>query len=228
MNVMMIICIAMLVISSMCITSKTHSAIQKQYEEITVIEKENEELLKEIEEKDKEIAEKDKENEKLKKESEEYKEKLEEYELMEKEIPVGNVGNVGIMKSYMDYRCIGRGSRQGGIVYGEEAWTDEDGMRRWGEWYCVALGSYYGAVGDKFWVETDKGNRFKVVKGEEKCDNLTDETNRYTVHNGCMLEFIVDVNKLDKKVRISGSINNIEKFSGKIIKITKVIKNEKI
>ena len=37
----------------MCITSKTHSAIQKQYEEIMVIEKENEELLKEIEEKDK-------------------------------------------------------------------------------------------------------------------------------------------------------------------------------
>ena len=160
MNVMMIICIAMLVISSMCIASKAHSAIQKQYEEITVIEKENEELLKEIEEKDKEIAEKDKENEKL-------REELEEYELMEKEIPVGNVGNVGIMKSYMDYRCIGRGSRQGGIVYGEEAWTDEDGMRRWGEWYCVALGGYYGDIGDKFWVETDKGNRFKVVKGEE-------------------------------------------------------------
>ena len=87
MNVMMIICIAMLAISSMCITSKTHSAIQKQYEEITVIEKENEELLKEI-------AEKDKENEKLREELEEYKEKLEEYELMEKEIPVGNVGNV--------------------------------------------------------------------------------------------------------------------------------------
>ena len=131
MNVMMIICIAMLAISSMCITSKTHSAIQKQYEEITVIEKENEELLKEI-------AEKDKENEKLREELEECKEKLEEYELMEKEIPVGNVENIGIMKSYMDYRCIGKGSRQGGIVYGEEAWTDEDGMRRWGEWYCVA------------------------------------------------------------------------------------------
>ena len=160
MNVMMIICIAMLVISSMCITSKAHSAIQKQYEEIMVIKKENEELLKKIEEKDKE-------NEKLKKELEEYKEKLEEYELMEKEIPVGNVGNIGIMKSYMDYRCIGRGSRQGGIVYGEEAWTDEDGMRRWGEWYCVALGGYYGDIGEKFWVETDSGNRFKVVKGEE-------------------------------------------------------------
>ena len=55
----------MLVISSMCITSKAHSAIQKQYEEITVIEKENEELLKEIENKAFEVIVKELKNKKF-------------------------------------------------------------------------------------------------------------------------------------------------------------------
>lgn len=90
-----------------------------------------------------------------------YEEKLKEFE--SKSVPKIDTSK----KTYMDYRIISRNSKQGGIVYGDEAWTDEDGLRRWGEYYCVALGSYYGNIGDRFLVETDKGNKFKVVKGEE-------------------------------------------------------------
>ena len=56
---------------------------------------------------------------------------------------VYNTNDLGIdtsKKTYMDYRCISKGSKQGSIVYGDEAWTDEDGLRRWGSRYCVAMG----------------------------------------------------------------------------------------
>ena len=92
--------------------------------------------------------------------------KLEEYE-RQKQINSMSIPNIGDKKTYMSYRMIKKNSNQGRIVYSDEAWTDQDGLRLWQEYYCVALGSYYGAVGDKFWVETDKGNGFKVVKGEE-------------------------------------------------------------
>ena len=92
--------------------------------------------------------------------------KLEEYEGYE-QINSMSIPNIGDKKTYMNYRMIKQNSNQGNIVYSDEAWTDQDGLRLWQEYYCVALGSYYGTVGDKFWVETDKGNRFNVVKGEE-------------------------------------------------------------
>ena len=125
-------------------------------------------------------------------------------------------------KSYMDYKCIRKDCKQGKIVYGENAWTDEDGLRKSGEYYCVALGSYYGNVGDKFIIETKKGNKYKVIKADEKADKHTDSSNRYTLSNGCMIEWIVETNKLDKFVKSSGNIDNIKKVSGAIIKITKI------
>ena len=109
-NVIMIICVVTLIITSAHIATKNYLFVQNQYEKITIIEKENEELLREIVEKELEIGE-------VKKELEECKGKLEEYELMEMDIGVGNVENLGIMKSYMDYRCIGKGSRQGNRIF---------------------------------------------------------------------------------------------------------------
>lgn len=109
-NIGIVICIVVLIITSMRIVTKNYTTIQNQYEKITVIEKENEELLGEIEEKDREI-------ERLKRELEECKGRLREYELMEMDIGVVNVENLGIMKSYMDYRCIGKGSRQGNRIF---------------------------------------------------------------------------------------------------------------
>lgn len=125
-------------------------------------------------------------------------------------------------KSYMDYKCIKKDCKQGNIVYGKNAWTDEDGLRKSGEYYCVALGSYYGDVGDKFVVETDKGNVYKIIKADEKANKHTDSTNRYTLTNGCMMEWIVEINKLNKTIKSSGNIDNIKKVSGAILKITKI------
>ena len=145
-----------------------------------------------------------------------YEEKLKEYE--SKSVPKIDTSK----KSYMDYTCISRSSKQGGIVYANEAWTDEDGLRRWGEYYCVALGSYYGNVGDIFLIETSKGNKYKIIKADEKADKHTDPSNRYTLSNGCMMEWIVETNKLSTYVRRSGNINNVQKVSGNITKIIKI------
>lgn len=133
-------------------------------------------------------------------------------------IPIG----FNNFKSYMDYKCIKKNCKQGNIVYGKNAWTDGDGLRKSGEYYCVALGSYYGNIGDKFVIETDKGNTYKIIKADEKANRHTDTTNRYTLANGCMMEWIVEINKMDGSVKSSGNIDNIKKVSGAITKITKI------
>ena len=147
--------------------------------------------------------------------------KLEEYERY-KQINSMSIPNIGDKKTYMSYRMIKKNSNQGRIVYSDEAWTDQDGLRLWQEYYCVALGSYYGAVGDKFWVETDKGNKYKVIKADEKSDVHTDPSNKYTVATNCMMEWLVDIDKLNVNIKKSGNINNIDKVSGKIVKIVKI------
>ena len=99
--------------------------------------KKNVELYKEIEKLNEEIKCKDKEIDKCEKwlkvkegkikELEEvvkgYEQKLKEYE--SKSVPEIDTSK----KTYMDYTCICRNSKQGEIVYGDEAWTDEDGLR---------------------------------------------------------------------------------------------------
>lgn len=131
-------------------------------------------------------------------------------------------------KSYMGVDTLNKNSKQGKIVFNSNSYTNEDGLRIYREngvdYYCVALGSYYGNVGDKFWVETDKGNKYRVIKADEKADKHTDPTNRFTIANGCIMEWIVEVNKLDPNVRRSGNINNVKSVSGQIITISKIIK----
>ena len=154
----------------------------------------------------------------LENELENYIKKVKDYESSKMSIPKIDSSK----KTYMDYCCISRTSKQGKIVYSSEAWTDEEGLRRIGEYYCVALGSYYGSVGDKFLVETDKGNKYKVIKADVKADIHTDSTNKYTIATGCMMEWIVETNKLNSFVRKSGNINNVEKVSGSILTIIKI------
>ena len=125
-------------------------------------------------------------------------------------------------KTYMDYCCLSKNSKQGSIVYDTNAWTDETGLRRWNEYYCVALGSYYGKVGDKFYIETDTGNKYKVIKADEKSDLHTDIFHQYTVNSRCMMECVVETAKLSSTVKSTGNANNIAKISGAIIKISKI------
>lgn len=128
--------------------------------------------------------------------------------------------NARSFKSYMSYKAItNTASKQ--YKMQREAYTDNNGLRKIGEYYCVAMGTYYGNLGDKFYVETNQGNSWKVIISDIKSDAHTDSTHRYTISNGCMMEFIVDTGALPYSVKNSGTVNGLG-FQGNIIKLEKI------
>lgn len=131
--------------------------------------------------------------------------------------------NGGKFKSYTNYRLLSKSSPQWNkIQCHKNAYTDENGLRKVGDYYCVAMGSYYSTtLGDTFEVTTE-GGTFRVVLCDFKANQHTDSTNRYTAHNGCVIEFYVDMDSLDSAARRMGDISYADsKFSGKITSITK-------
>ena len=132
-----------------------------------------------------------------------------------------NNSNFGYFKSYTDYKKISKTSAQWKLQ--EQAYTDENGLRKIGDCYLVALGSYYGTeLGQKYSVTLSNGSSFYVILCDCKMDKHTDETHRYTVKNNCVIEFYVDSSKLPKKVKTMGNIGAIEFFNGTIENIEKV------
>jgi hypothetical protein len=119
-------------------------------------------------------------------------------------------------KTYMDYRLINVGL-QADLQSG--AWTDDQGFRRYGDDYMVALGSYYGKVGDRFEVTLSSGKVFTVIKGDAKSDRDTDALHMH--RNGNVVEFIVDVNKISDESRSSGNMSN-SGFGGTIQSIREI------
>ncbi len=124
-------------------------------------------------------------------------------------------------KSYMDYRCI-TNTRSKAYQVAKSATVLSNGLLVVDdEYYCVAMGTYYGEVGDRFYIETDEGNSWKVIICDTKSDKHTDSTHRYTLENGCMLEFVVDTRLMPKNNRLSGTVNGLG-FSGKITLVKKI------
>lgn len=162
-------------------------------------------------------------------ETEEVETTTEEVTKEETTIPVAQNGtysipdNGGKFKSYTNYRLLSKSSPQWNkIQCHSNAYTDENGLRKVGDYYCVAMGSYYSStLGDTFEVTTE-GGTFRVVLCDFKANQHTDSTNRYTAHNGCVIEFYVDMDSLDSAARRMGDISYADsKFSGKITSITK-------
>ena len=134
----------------------------------------------------------------------------------EKKLP----SNFGAFKSYTDYRCLSRSSAQWKLQ--EQAYTDENGLRKIDDAYLVALGSYYGTkLGVRYTVTLSTGNQFGIILCDSKDDRHTNETHQYTLSNNCVIEFYVETEALPKKVRQSGSISAIEGFEGSIVSIEK-------
>ena len=89
------------------------------------------------------------------------------------------------------------------------------------EYYCAAIGTYFGNVGDKFIVKLSSGKVIKIImcdaKGTDayfKAEN--GKTIAHKMNNGCkdMLEFYCDGACKTKKMQ--------EKFAGKVESITKL------
>lgn len=129
----------------------------------------------------------------------------------------------GSFKTYMDYETItNKSSRQWHLQ--QLAHTDSEGFRKFNDSYLVAVGTYYAdRVGKEFRVTLDSGIVFHAMVGDIKQDIHTDSNNQYVTANGNIMEFIVDVDKLDKLTRKLGNVSN-SGLEGAIIKIEEVVR----
>ena len=128
----------------------------------------------------------------------------------------------GYFKSYTDYELLSKSSQQWNkIQCNANAYTDENGLRKIENYYLVAMGSYYThTLGDIFAITTENGS-FEVMICDFKDDRHTDDTNRFTIQNKCMVEFYIDIGMLNYTAKIMGDISYIDdKFQGDIIEIT--------
>ena len=127
----------------------------------------------------------------------------------------------GEFKCYMDYRAItATGSPQYQIQ--QEAWTDDCGLRRVGEFYCVALGSAFGSkIGTKYVVTLSSGKQIPVILADQKADGDTtpDNTRDYS---GAVIEFVVDTPVLPDTVRFTGDVSTIPEFGGEVVEIRRL------
>jgi hypothetical protein len=127
---------------------------------------------------------------------------------------------IGSFKSYTDYRCLSRSSPQWKLQ--EQAYTDENGLRKIGDAYLVAMGSYYGTtLGTKYTVTLSNGNSFTVMLCDGKADRHTDANNQVCLSNGSVIEFYVESDKMPSIIRQMGSVGALEQFSGSIVSIEK-------
>lgn len=124
-------------------------------------------------------------------------------------------------KSYMPYQKITvRSSKQYKLQ--KKAHTDKNGLRKIGKYYLVAMGQYYGKVGDKFKITLSSGQVFYAMMGDAKQFKHTGNTKGMVgADNKDMLEFIVDKNHLNSKIKKMGSVDVI--LHGKIVKLQKEI-----
>lgn len=129
----------------------------------------------------------------------------------------------GSFKTYMDYKKItNKSSRQWYLQ--QLAYTDSAGFRKFNDSYLVAVGTYYAdEVGEEFRVTLDSGIVFHAMVGDIKQDIHTDANNQYVTINGNIMEFIVDVDKLDDLTKKLGNVSN-SGLEGSIIKIEKAVR----
>lgn len=133
-------------------------------------------------------------------------------------------------KTYMSYRAI-TNTRSAQYKLQQDAWTDTNGLRRYGDDYMIAVGTFYSdTVGERFKITLANGFEFTAVVGDIKADRHTDSKNMYTpvynangkVISANVIEFIVDTSSLPRDVRLMGTVSAINDFEGNIKTMEKI------
>ena len=77
-------------------------------------------------------------------------------------------------------------------------------------------------AGDKFKISLESGKSINVILGDEKDDkDVVDGV--YHPENNSLIEFLVETNNLNEKVKQMGDCSYIPELSGKIVRIQKEI-----
>ena len=138
-------------------------------------------------------------------------------------------------KTYMDYRMTTVvSSRQYQFIHNKLTVDKTTGFLYDNEGFiAVALGSYYGTIGDRFYFTLDSGVILPLVKAEEKADVDTDATDCYHLIDTSIIEFVIDADYAgeyfwDNKngLVLNGNYNNCSLFSGDIEKVEKVLEDK--
>ena len=200
--------------------------IATQVEEIEDLRKEKVDVLKAAKEKEKEMESARVAEEKAKAEAKNRAAAAKPKKKQESNVSTPSKGNFrGVpsvsvdFKSYTAYTCLSRKSAQWKKIQ-TIAYSDGNGLRKVGNYYCVAMGSYYSTtLGDLFRITTANGNTFCVILCDFKANAHTNSTHQYTARNQCITEFYVDYSCFNSAARSAGSISVIPGFGGKITSI---------
>lgn len=142
---------------------------------------------------------------------------------------------------YEDYSMITNPkSAAYAVTRSDLAYNDENGLRRYTvsedqfsidgkDDYVIALGTFYkpkGTCGQRYLIVTTTGS-YTAIAGDEKADQHTEDMNMFTWHrNGKtagIIEWIVDMDTLDRSMRRSGNIATpkgpVEELKGDILYI---------
>ena len=140
--------------------------------------------------------------------------------ITEMDVPENGNGVKRNNLSYMWYKMVSdKTSKQYGILYDEKAY-DNGPFRMYDDKYCVALGSYYGQVGDEFQITftTPNGGTRTVncIMGDIKQDRHTLNGEGKVALNGGIVEFVASENNYDITNR------KIKQYFTEVVAIRKV------
>lgn len=139
--------------------------------------------------------------------------------------------------TYMDYRAITcTTSKQYQLQQDPYCVVNEQGFLMYRDnWYVVAMGSYWGKIGDKFIIHLENGELIPVILGDMKADVDTDELNYAHEKDGHVVEFLIDSSSGEMIRRNMNNIGLVNKafpeWDSKIVSICKMEEkwgNEKI
>ena len=110
-------------------------------------------------------------------------------------------------KSYMPYTAItSKSSPQYKLQ--QQCHTGLYGIRVKDGRYCVAIGTGFNAdVGTYFDLILANGTVIPCIVADIKADKHTDSNNMVTKASGCLTEFVIDSNKLNKSAKRMGDIS---------------------
>ena len=127
--------------------------------------------------------------------------------------------------AYMDYRCITDTTTIQWEMQ-QQAYTDENGLRKIGDDYCIALGSYYTnyQCGLRFKITLTNDYSFTGIIADLKDDKHTDkQTHTHITKNGNVIEFIIDDEVMPKEALKLGNLGwYYENLNGQIKTIEKI------
>lgn len=128
------------------------------------------------------------------------------------------IGNRSNFKTWTDYRALGKKTPNYKLC--SAAQVDDNGLLVYNGYYLVAMGTGWGIeLGSTFIIITDTLNIFPVMICDEKSDKHTNDSHKYHIKDGSVVEFYVDKQKLCREGRYHGNIGRLPNFSGNIIAV---------